>query len=382
MKKKIVSIFVSMLLLLTVYSVIGTTNIEDTTIEYLESKPISTDVVWTDNFDSYSLGPLHGQGGWEAWDNNSATTGYVVNDPSHSPSNSAEISWYGDYSADIVYQFSGISSGTWNLSVMQYVPSDMQGSSAFILLNTYNHGGPFYSWSLQLSVGASEGKIWDFDNPDDWLPLVTDDWVELRVEIDFEADIQTVYYDGDELLSKSWVDGASGGGAKNLACIDLYADSVVSTAVYYDDFTLEGAPSGPDLLCEGEIVWEDVTAGDELHDSFTVKNVGGSDTTINWEVTEWPSWGEWTFDPISGTDLTPEDDPITVQVTCKAPDKKDEEFKGRIKVENLEDSQDFCIIDVSLTTPKTKQSFILNFFEKLIQRFPLLDWILTFYLNV
>ena len=381
MKKKIVSIFVSMLLFVTVYSVTGNTNIENATIEYLEPKPVSTDVVWTDNFDSYSLGPLHGQGGWEAWDNNPDTTGYVVNDPSYSPSNSAEISWYGDISTDIVYQFSGISSGAWNLSVMLYVPSDMQGSSAFILLNTYSHGGP-YSWSLQLSVSASEGKIWDFDNIDDWLPIVTDDWAELRVEINFEEDVQTVYYDGDELLSKSWVDGASGGGEKNLACIDLYADSVVSTAVYYDDFKLEGEASGADLLCEGEIVWKNITAGEELQESFIVKNVGGDGTLLDWGITDEPSWGTWSFDPDGGTDLTPEDGDVTVQVTCVAPNEKDQEFQGKLKIENLENPDDYCYIDVSLTTPKSKHSFVFNFFERLIQRFPMLNWILNNYLNI
>jgi len=379
MKNKIVSIFVIMLIYLTVNSVTGTINIVDTTIEYLESKPSSFDIAWSDNFDSYTLGPLHGQGGWEAWDNNPETTGYVVDDPSYSPSNSAEISWYGDISTDIVYQFSGISSGTWNLTAMQYVPSDMEGISAFLLLNTYHHGGP-YSWSLQLAVSAIEGLIYDFNNYDDSLPLVTDDWAEIRVEIDFEADIQTVYYNGDELLSKSWVDGASGGGAKNLACIDLYADEVYSSAVYYDDFTLEGQPAGTDLLCEGEIVWKNASVGEKLQDSFIVKNVGGEGTLLNWEISDEPNWGEWTFNPKSGTDLTPEDDPITIQVTCLAPDKKNQEFEGRIKVENLENSEDFCYIDISLTTQVSKQLFVLNFFERLIQRFPLLDRIVHFYL--
>lgn len=381
MKKKIVSILVSMLLFVTVYSVTGVTNIEDTAIEYLEPKPVSTDVVWSDNFDSYSLGPLHGQGGWEAWDNNPDTTGYVVDDPSYSPSNSAEIAWYDENSADIVYQFSGISSGTWNLTAMQYVPSDMQGNSYFLLLNTYNHLGP-YSWSLQLIVSASEGLIYDFDNADDWLDLVVDDWAEIRVEIDFEADVQTVYYNGDELLSKSWVDGASGGGEKNLACIDLYADSAFSTAVYYDDFVLEGEASGADLLCEGEIVWENVTAGKELQDTFVVKNVGGDGTLLDWGITDNPSWGTWTFDPDGDTDLTPEDGDVIVQVTCVAPNEKDQEFKGKIKIENLEDSDDYCYIDVSLTTPKSKHSFAINFFERLIQRFPLLDWIFNNILSI
>ncbi len=237
MNKKIVSIFVSMLLCVTVFSVTGAMNIEKAS--NLTPKTTSTGLAWSDDFDSYATGSaLHGQGGWEAWDNNPATTAYVVDDQARSTPNSCEIAWFGGVSADIIQQFTDINSGEWIITTYQYVPSDMQGQSDFILLNTYNHGGP-YSWSLQVAVSATTGRIWDLDNTADWLPLITDDWAEIRWEVDFEADIQTVYYDNVELLSKSWIDGVSGGGAKNLACIDLYADLTTSTSVYWDDFLLD-----------------------------------------------------------------------------------------------------------------------------------------------
>ncbi|NVM56288.1 MAG: hypothetical protein HWN66_21505 [Candidatus Helarchaeota archaeon] len=373
MKKKIISIFVSMLLCVTISSVTGAMNIEKDNNLSLIPKPASTGIFWEDNFDNYSLGPLHGQGGWEAWDDNPATTGYVTDNQSRSPSNSVEIAWFSGVSADIVQQFSGVSSGNWSITAWQYVPGDMEGESWFILLNTYNHGGP-YHWSTQLAVSATSGLIWDYDNPDDSLLLITDDWVEIRVEIDFEADIQTAYYDGEFLLEKSWTAGHEPGGAKNLACVDLWAHTSPSTSIYYDDFVLEGeVGDDPVLLCEGDLHFGNVSAGATLEGSFTVENVGGG--LLDWEITDEPNWGTWTFDPESGDDLPP-GPPVTVQVTVVAPKEKDD-WTSTIKVENMENPDNTCLIDVSMTTPMSQPSLFLQFLERLIQRFPVLEMIFS-----
>jgi hypothetical protein len=371
MKNKILGIFVCTLLCITVFSVTGATNIERTSS--MTPKSASTDIFWEDNFDSYPLGPLHGLGGWESWDNDPATTGYVTNNQSHSPSNSVEIAWFSGVSADIIQPFSGVSSGNWNITAWQYVPSDMEGESWFILLNTYNHGGP-YHWSTQLVVSATSGRISDVDNPDDWLPLITDDWAEIRVEIDFESDIQTAYYDGEFLLEKSWTEGVQPGGLKNLACVDLWAHTSTSTSIYYDDFILEGIISDdPILLCEGDLHFGNVKGGATLTDSFTVENVGGG--FLDWKITDEPSWGTWTFDPEEGDDLPP-GAPVTVQVTVVAPKQKDD-YAGTIKIENMENPDNTCIIDVSMTTPRSQPFIFLQFLERLIQRFPVLELIFS-----
>ena len=378
MKKKIISIFVSMLLFVTVLSVTGATNIEKTV--NMKPQSTATDIFWEDDFDSYPLGPLHGQGGWEAWDNDPTTTGYVTDNQSHSPDNSAEIAWYGSTSADMVYQFSGVGSGNWTLTTWSYVPSDMVGKSYILLLNKYEHGGShvIQDWSLQLEVSATIGRISDMDNLDDWLPLITDEWVEIRVEIDLEGDIQTVYYDDVELLQKGWTDGVSPGGQKNLACIDLFADTAVSSEVYWDDFTLEGeVGEEPVLLCEGDIHFGNVTAGAELTGSFTVENAGGGE--LDWEITDEPNWGTWTFDPESGENLQP-GTPVTVDVTVIAPDDENT-YIGTIKVENMENPDNTCTIDVSMTTPMSHSSLFLQFLERLAQRFPVLELILSYLLG-
>ncbi len=364
-----------MLLCVTVFSVTGAVNIEKDNNLSLIPKPASTGIFWEDNFDNYTLGPLHGQGGWESWDNDPATTAYVTDNQSRSPSNSVEIAWFSGVYADIVHQFSGVDSGKWNFTSWQYIPSDMEGLSYYLLLNKYEHGGPhvLQDFSLQLEISATTGRILDYDNPDDWLPLITDDWVEIRVEIDFGADIQTVYYGGVELLEKGWTDGVAPGGQQNLGCVDLFADYAYSSSVYYDDFVLEGE-LGAVLFCEGDLHFGNVSAGATLTDSFTVENIGGPDSLLDWEIVTQPSWGEWTFDPEQGDDLPP-GPPVTVQVTVVAPKQKDF-YAGIIKIVNKENPGNTCTIAVSMTTPRNRafnmDLLFLRFLEQHPYMFPII----------
>jgi len=98
---------------------------------------------------------------------------------------------------------------------------------------------------------------------------------------------------------------------------------------------------------------------------------------LDWKVIEWPSWGTWTITPASGLNLFPSDGEFTVQISVVAPDEQNQEYIGAVKIVNKDDSSDYCIIQVSLVTPKNKTVF--DFFQS---RFPnafpilgeLLEW--------
>ena len=232
-------------LLLGASVVLGLSNTSPTAM------PASKGRDWFENFDSYTTGsPLHGQGGWAGWDNNAAATGYVSDVQAQSTPNSVQIQWNSGVAADMVHEYSGVNSDAWIYKAWQYVPSSMTGIQFFILMNTYTAGTTHNSpdWSLQLEFSATGGYIRDFNNVAASRPLLTNTWVEIRVEIDFEADVQTVYYDNVQFISKSWRNGVAQGGAKNLACVDLYAGDSTSTAVYYDDLSL--TPPIPTLTCD------------------------------------------------------------------------------------------------------------------------------------
>jgi hypothetical protein len=139
--------------------------------------------------------------------------------------------------------------------------------------------------------------------------------------------------------------------------------------------TAEKEPT-PDLSCEGDLNWVNVTAGSTVNGSFMVENVGDSGTQLDWKVEKEPSWGSWTFEPESGEDLTPEDGSITVNVTVIAPDKKNKEFTGSIKLINKNNSMDYCNINVKLVTPKNKpynrNLLLQRFLENHLRVFPFL----------
>ena len=133
------------------------------------------------------------------------------------------------------------------------------------------------------------------------------------------------------------------------------------------------------LDCNGILSWTNVKPGSVVNGSFTVENVGDPGSEIDWCITEWPSWGTWTFTPISGDDLSPEDGPVTVNVSVVAPDEQNKGFTGGIEIVNKANINDFCMVPVSLATPKNKQmnsTLFIQFLEIIIEHFPMLEWLL------
>jgi hypothetical protein len=107
-----------------------------------------------------------------------------------------------------------------------------------------------------------------------------------------------------------------------------------------------------DLECTGNLNWKDIQTGEPISGDFIIENSGFNGSLLDWEITSYPSWGGWTFSPSSGDDLTPAAGAVTVQVSCIAPSEANQEFTGEIKIVNKEDTNDFCILQVQLTTPK------------------------------
>ncbi len=132
---------------------------------------------------------------------------------------------------------------------------------------------------------------------------------------------------------------------------------------------------GSNLECHGSLNFINVTAGDTVQDSFVIENMGEPGSLLSWEIASYPEWGNWSFSQLNGTGLTPEQQPITVEVTITAPILKSKEFTGGVKVVNKKAEGDCCYIPVTLKTPKTVviQSPILQFFEFLYDLFEIIN---------
>ena len=195
---------------------------------------------WFDDFDSYATGSqVVGQGGWEEW---GPGCGALTSDvQALSVPNSVDVLG----ATDLVHQYDGYTEGQWIYTAWSYVPNDFAGESYFILLNTF---GATNNWSIQVRFDSALNVIEsEFETAQ--LPLITDEWVELRTEIDLDADWMEFYYGGVLLSAKSWTEGVSGGGALNIGAVDLFANG--ATSIYYDNMSLVPEPASLGLVVLG-----------------------------------------------------------------------------------------------------------------------------------
>jgi len=133
------------------------------------------------------------------------------------------------------------------------------------------------------------------------------------------------------------------------------------------------APAYPDLSCTGELSWSKVKPGATVIGDFTVENIGEPQSQLDWEITEWPTWGNWTFTPMSGDDLTPEDGIVNVHVSVIAPSEKNT-FTGTVKIVNKNNPSDYGEITIYLKTPRVMTGLYLlqRIFERHPNLFPML----------
>jgi hypothetical protein len=193
---------------------------------------------WVDHFDLYTTGSqMHGQGGWAGWDNSPGAGALTSSTQARTAANSVDILG----PSDLVRTYTGYTSGTWTYSIWQYIPSTVTGNTYFILLNRYEVGGT-NNWSTQLCFDATADVVRD-DIPGNCtgsttLPIVYDQWVEIRVVIDLDTNAQTLFYGGQQLYSATWTGHISNptGSQMAIAAVDLFANG--ATSVFYDDAVL------------------------------------------------------------------------------------------------------------------------------------------------
>jgi hypothetical protein len=135
----------------------------------------------------------------------------------------------------------------------QYIPTGLTSVTYFIINNEYADGGP-YDWAMETHMDPATMKVWDqLRDPGQTTAatLVLDKWIEVRTEIDLDANYMEHFYNGQKISSGIW--NAFGGGAVAIANLDLYGPH--SQPVYWDDLALKKpvAFEKGDLNCDGKI---------------------------------------------------------------------------------------------------------------------------------
>jgi hypothetical protein len=113
-------------------------------------------------------------------------------------------------------------------------------------------------------------------------------------------------------------------------------------------------------------------------------NIGDNDSLLNWTVNNTLTWGTWTFSHTSGSNVTPEQGPVTVDVHVVIPKEKNTMFQGNLTIQNTDNTSDIVTIPVTLTTTTSTsynipfQSFWQRIFEHFPAAFPILRHLLGY----
>jgi len=139
--------------------------------------------------------------------------------------------------------------------------------------------------------------------------------------------------------------------------------------LYYLETNTEPSDSKSDLHCAGSLTWTHIKPGSKVNGSFIIENKGDNGTTLNWEITNYPTWGTWEFTPTEEGTLNPEKDSLRINVTCIVPDEKNRDFTEYVTVTNTDDTTDFELIPIVLSTKESiLQRLITLFHFKLLGR--------------
>jgi hypothetical protein len=189
-----------------------------------------------DAFETYTGGArLDNLGGWFGWDNTPAAAATVDATRARSAPNSLLVNG----TTDAVHPGIGITNGRWNVSAWQFIPTGgLTGDIYFIINNRYNHGGP-YSWAVELKCNAATGQVVDDLRTHTARPIVFDQWVEYRFDIDLTANTVATYYNGALLSTGVW---NVGGGPIAIANFDLFSTGGTCN---FDDITIRSIVAPP-----------------------------------------------------------------------------------------------------------------------------------------
>lgn len=109
-----------------------------------------------------------------------------------------------------------------------------------------------------------------------------------------------------------------------------------------------------DLQVSGSLMWQNITGGETVQGSFTIKNNGELNSLLTWEVVSTPEWGNWTITPSNGHSLRPIDGNVTVDVTCTVPNEYRKDYADSITIMNSNNPSDREYVPITLNLPKEK----------------------------
>jgi|GEM_PF-5478997 len=211
-----------------------------------------------DNFDSYALGNINGQGPWVYF--GGALPSLVSNAQAFSGTQSLALSTVaatGGYGSDTyIANWNGapVTSGIWSGTLQLYIPAAFNGQlhmffSQGAMPTTFDEG----AW-VRVNNNAGAGNInrFNFVNGPTPAPLVYDQWAGLGIVINLDANTLDLAYNNAPFYSGAW-DVQFPGGFIGLGGINFWVDggSAPGGTVYIDNFNLTQIPEPTSLGLSG-----------------------------------------------------------------------------------------------------------------------------------
>ena len=198
---------------------------------YQEAPEPAETVSLLNDFDSLAAGSsMHDVPGWEGWFGDAQYGARVTDAVAYSGTHALEIMGGRD---DLVPHWPLVDSGLYVASVMQYVPSSTtSGIMFFAPLRIYGANWDETAWMKDLRTDCGTGLVFVNDLPAGdrtEAALIRDQWVQLRLVMNFDADTCDFYYNDVHLGTTE---------CPSIQAFDIYPDANVDV-VYYDDFRFE-----------------------------------------------------------------------------------------------------------------------------------------------
>lgn len=203
--------------------------------------------ILNETFEGYTLGDSGGQGGWV--DFGGARLANIVNTNANGGTQSIEFSTNPGYGSDTTLDLAApITSGKLVLSFDLYQPTGFDGSAHIFLSRGPTLTGTFDE-GMHLFGDGTAGTFFDSGSPT--TPLLIDQWVNVLVNIDLDADTATASYGGTEIYNGVWNTG--GASPTQFQGMNIWAAEGAAVGVFnIDNLTLDTIPipepSGMTLL--------------------------------------------------------------------------------------------------------------------------------------
>jgi len=111
-------------------------------------------------------------------------------------------------------------------------------------------------------------------------------------------------------------------------------------------------PTNPQLDAYDEINLRGAKAGSKIDTDIYIENVGEEQSSLFWQITDYPDWGTWSFSSLSGDYLKPESGAEKISVSIRLPMQRNTELTGEITIINREDANNEISIPVYIKTSK------------------------------